>query len=56
MILFRPFLRKSNIVDESTGSIDFNILRAKACVEAAMYILSAIPNNPIATQVFQILP
>ena len=56
MILFRPFLRESNIVDESAGSVDFNILRAKACVEAAMHMLSAMPDNPIATQVFQILP
>ena len=40
----------------SPGSVDFNILRAKACVEAAMHMLSAMPDNPIATQVFQILP
>ena len=56
MILFRPFLREINTVEESPGSVDFNFLRAKACVEAAMHMLSAMPDNPIATQVFQILP
>ena len=43
-------------MDESVGSVDFNILHAKACVEAAMHMLSAMPDNPIAIEVFQILP
>ena len=51
MILFRPFLRETNIMDESPRTVDFNNLCAKACVEAAVHLLSAMPDDPIATEV-----
>ena len=56
MILFRPFLRGIEIMDESPQSLGFDKLGSKACVEAALHMLSVMPENPVATEVFQILP
>lgn len=56
MILFRPFCCDIQIEGESRESADFNQIGAQRCVNAAIYMLDLMPDNPIAEKVLQVLP
>ncbi|KIY03019.1 uncharacterized protein Z520_01485 [Fonsecaea multimorphosa CBS 102226] len=56
MILHRPCLCEIIIEEESTQSKEFNRSSARACVHAAMSILSLMPDYPTAHEAYQLLP
>ncbi|EXJ89948.1 hypothetical protein A1O3_03015 [Capronia epimyces CBS 606.96] len=56
MILYRPCLCEVMIENESVRSQEFNRSAARACVHAAMSMLSMIPDNPSAHEAYQLLP
>lgn len=56
MILCRPSLCEIRIHGESQGSTEFNRLSARACVQAAIRMVSLMPDEPVAEYVFQVLP
>ncbi|KIW75157.1 hypothetical protein Z517_11929 [Fonsecaea pedrosoi CBS 271.37] len=56
MILHRPCLCEVIIGDESKQSKEFNRSSARACVHAAMAMLSLMPDYPTAHEAYQLLP
>ncbi|EXJ73520.1 uncharacterized protein A1O5_03281 [Cladophialophora psammophila CBS 110553] len=56
MILNRPCLCEVIIEDESIHSKEFNRSSARACVHAAMSMLSLMPDYPTAHEAYQLLP
>jgi Fungal specific transcription factor domain len=56
MLLYRPCLCKIEIENESAGSKEFNTIRARLCVQAALKMMGLFPESPIAAQTCQILP
>ncbi|KIW28114.1 hypothetical protein, variant [Cladophialophora immunda] len=56
MILHRPCLCEVIIEDESSRSKEFNRSSARACVHAAMSMLSLMPDYPTAHEAYQLLP
>lgn len=56
MILYRPFLRKIQIEDESVESAEFNQRSARAGVNAAIRMINILPHNSSIAQVLQTLP
>ncbi|OAP58456.1 hypothetical protein AYL99_07546 [Fonsecaea erecta] len=56
MILHRPCLCEVIIEDESSQSKEFNRSSARACIHAAMSMLSLMPDYPTAHEAYQLLP
>ena len=56
MMLYRPCLCEISVVGESRDRDEFNRASARACVKAALQTLDVIPNNPIVSEILQILP
>jgi hypothetical protein len=50
MLLYRPFVSEVDIKN------DFNLQRARLCVQAAIHMINLMPEDLVATQALQILP
>lgn len=56
MLLYRPCLCEISIEDESQLSKDFNFLKARECVQAAVKLVGLLPPTPNAAQMLQLFP
>jgi hypothetical protein len=56
MILYRPCLCHIRISGESVVSKEFNLRGAKSCVQAGVFLVEILPDDPSAHEVYQLLP